>query len=182
MISLVCAVQLPAVSAASAVPTVLGIDISKSYFDVALVKMTTKGIQGKVSDAKPQRFDNTPEGFKQLCAWLKTCHVKQVHACLEATGRYGDELALWLHTHGHKVSVVNPAVIHAYGHVQLRRNKTDALDAELIARYCLNERPPLWSPPAQETLDLQALLKRLDDLKTIRQQESNRLASIIPCP
>lgn len=162
-----------------AVPTVLGIDISKLYFDVALVKTTAKG---KASDAKPQRFDNTPQGFQQLAAWLKTCRVRQVHGCLEATGRYGDDLALWLHTHGHAVSVVNPAVIHAYANVRLRRNKTDVLDAELIARYCLHERPQPWTPPTQEMLDLQALLKRLDDLKTIRQQESNRLASIIPCP
>lgn len=161
------------------VPVVLGIDISKLYFDVALVKTTAKG---KVGEAKSQRFDNTPDGFKQLSAWLKTCHVQQVHACLEATGRYGDDLAVWLHTQGHVVSVVNPAVIHAYANVQSRRNKTDALDAALIARYCLNERPHAWTPPAQETLDLQALLKRLDDLKAIRQQESNRLASIIPCP
>jgi transposase len=32
-----------------------------------------------------------------------------VHACLEATGRYG--VALHLHDAGHRVSVVNPAQI-----------------------------------------------------------------------
>lgn len=63
-------------------PAVLGIDISKPYFDVALLKTTAKG---HVSNAKPQRFDNTPDGFKHLHAWLKTCCVRQVHACLEAT-------------------------------------------------------------------------------------------------
>lgn len=123
-----------------AVQAVLGIDISKLYFDVMLLKVKS-ATKGKDSVAKHMRFDNTPDGFKQLSAWLKTCRIKRVHACMEATGRYGDDLALWLHTHGHVVSVVNPAVIHAYAKVQLRRNKTDALDAELIARYCLNERP-----------------------------------------
>ena len=175
--------------------SVLGIDISKSwplegppFFDVNLIKI---GKTGKVSSSVSplqHRFDNTVAGFKQLGQWLKDCRVKQVHACLEATGRYGDALALWLHTQKHVVSVINPSIIHAYAQVQLRRNKTDTVDADLIARYCLSERPEAWTPPARETLDLQAqvavrgaILKRLDDLKAMRQQELNRLESIVPC-
>jgi len=46
-----------------------------------------------------------------LLRWLKDLGVDQVHACLEATGRYGDDLALHLHDAGHRVSVVNPAQI-----------------------------------------------------------------------
>ena len=158
---------------------VLGIDISKLYFDVTLLKATKTP---KTNAPVHAKFDNNAEGFKELKTWLKGRHVKHVHACLEATGRYGDELALWLHLQGHVVSVVNPAIIHAYAKVQLRRNKTDALDADLIARYCLAEHPLPWTPPTQEVLDLQALLKHLADLKASRQQEANRLESIIPCP
>lgn len=158
---------------------VLGIDISKSYFDVTLLKVVLKG---KDTKTVQKRFDNTAIGFNELKVWLKERGIKQVHACMESTGRYGDELALWLHLQKHQVSVVNPAVIHAYAKVQLRRNKTDTLDADLIARYCFSERPQLWTPPAQDILDLQALLKCLADLQTTRQQEANRLESIIPCP
>jgi transposase len=43
-----------------------------------------------------------------------------VHACLEATGRYG--VALHLHDAGHRVSVVNPAQIKHFGRVKLGRN------------------------------------------------------------
>jgi transposase len=159
--------------------TMLGIDISKHYFDVTLLKPSHKG-----QDPTPvsSQFDNTPDGFKQLHAWLKTQRVKQVYAGMEATGRYGDALAGWLHTHGHVVSVINPARIRAYARSVGRRNKTDALDAALIARYCLKEQPPVWSPPTQDILDLQALLKCLADLKLTRQQNVNRLKSLIPCP
>ena len=166
----------PSTSSASFAPlSVLGIDISKPYFDVTLIKVS------QPDTVVQHRFDNTATGFKQLKLWLKDQRAKHVHACLEATGRYGDELAVWLHTQKHVVSVVNPAIIHAYAKVHLRRNKTDALDADLIARYCLAEHPLPWTPPTQETLDLRALLKCLEDLKTTRQQESNRLESIIPC-
>ena len=64
--------------------SVLGIDISKLYFDVTLIKAS------KTDTVMQHRFDNTAEGFKQLKRWLKDNHVKHVHACLEATGRYGD--------------------------------------------------------------------------------------------
>jgi transposase len=53
-----------------------------------------------------------------LLRWLKDLGVDQVHACLEATGRYGDGLALHLHNAGHRVSVVNPAQIKHFGRVK----------------------------------------------------------------
>jgi transposase len=39
----------------------------------------------------------------------------RVHACLEATGAYGEALSTYLHEAGHTVSVINPAAIKAYG-------------------------------------------------------------------
>ena len=69
--------------------------------------------------------------------------MKQAHACLEATGTYGEALALDLHQHGHIVSVMNPAAIKAFAASRLSRTKTDRVDAELIARFCLAQQPPL---------------------------------------
>ena len=37
---------------------------------------------------------NTPAGFAALAAWLPRHGAAQVHACLEATGTYGDALIL----------------------------------------------------------------------------------------
>ena len=66
---------------------------------------------------------------------------------------------------GWQVSVVNPARIKAYANSKLRRNKTDKADAQLIAEYCLREKPALWSPPPASFKDLQALVRRLEDLQ-----------------
>jgi transposase len=99
----------------------------------------------------------------------------RVHACLEATGTYGDALALWLHDAGHVVSVVNPAIMHAYARTRLTRSKTDRLDAELIARFTATQQPAAWTPPAPEIRQLQALVRRLDALQGMRTQELNRL-------
>jgi len=112
-----------------------------------------------------------------LAAWLLRQQVTHVHATLEATGTYGEALALWLHDAGHLVSVVNPSVIHAYARTQLTRSKTDRIDAELIARFTASHQPAPWTPPAPEIRQLQALVRRLDALQGMRTQELNRLAS-----
>jgi transposase len=117
-----------------------------------------------------------------LSAWLEQHRVVQVHACLEATGQYGEGVAEYLFQQGHSVSVVNPARIKHYANSQLRRNKTDKADAQLIAQYCLREHPALWTPPPASFKNLQALIRHLDDLQTTRLQETNRLGSGVPTP
>jgi transposase len=145
--------------------TVLGIDIAKETVAVALLDGTR---------LEPATFPNTPEGAVKVLTWLDKRKVAHVHACMEATGTYGEALALALHEAGHTVSVINPARIAAYAKSQLARNKTDAVDAQLIARFCLKEEPPAWIPPAPEVRDLRALVRYLADLQAMRQAEANR--------
>jgi transposase len=146
--------------------SVLGIDISKLTYDVALI------VEGKTWQ---EHFDNNSNGFKRLSRWVGKHFDGVVHACMEATGQYGDELAGYLYEGGWKVSVVNPARIKAYARSKLRRNKTDKVDAELIAEYCLREQPNLWNPPPASFKILQGLVRRLEDLQTNHNQENNRL-------
>ena len=148
---------------------VLGIDMAKAKFAAALLRP-----DGKV---RHKSCANTPTGFADLAAWLQRQQVTRVHATLEATGTYGEALALWLYDAGHVVSVVNPSVIHAYARTQLARSKTDRIDAELIARFTTSHQPVPWTPPALEIRQLQALVRRLDALQGMRTQELNRLAA-----
>ena len=96
---------------------ILGIDIAKAKFEVALQR--ADGTLRRKSCA------NTPAGFEALGGWLRRQQVDRVHAGLEATGTYGEALATWLYDAGHVVSVINPAIIHAYARSQLARSKTD---------------------------------------------------------
>lgn len=147
----------------------LGIDISKAKFDVALLRP-----DGKL---RHRVFPNSPAGFQQLSAWLSKHNGLTLHACMEATGTYADALAAYLHSAGHTVSVVNPAVIKAFAASQMSRTKTDKADASLIARYCRMHQPPAWAPPPPEISELQSLVRRLEALIDMRQQEVNRLAA-----
>ncbi len=107
----------------------LGIDVAKLKFDVCLINQSGK--------LKHKVFSNSSSGFEQLIRWLANTGAKDVHACLEATGTYGEALALRLHEAGCIVSVVNPAAIKAFAASRLSRTKTDKVDAALIARFCL---------------------------------------------
>lgn len=146
----------------------LGIDIAKETFDVCMT------IEGKNRQAQ---FENNAAGFKRLGHWISKYTPVKVHACLEATGQFGEALSEYLYQEGYQVSVVNPARIKAYASSKLRRNKTDKADAELIALYCLREQPALWTPPPASFKDLQALVRRYEDLQTTCLQEKNRLKS-----
>lgn len=146
--------------------TVLGIDVSKKKFDIALL------ISGKI---KNKGFTNSKEGFKSLLEWLVRHNVHKVHACLEATGTYGEGLAEFLYEAGHTVSIVNPARIRGFAQSELIRTKNDRVDAGLIARFCEAMRPAPWTPAAPEIKRLQALVRRMDALVGMRTQELNRL-------
>ena len=147
----------------------LGVDIAKLKFDVCLIKDNGK--------AKHKVFDNNRNGFEKLAAWLDSHRIGNLHVCLEATGTYGEALAIFLCDAGMIVSIVNPAMVKAFAASRLTRTKTDKVDAELIARFCLAQKPPAWSPPASEMRQLQALVRRLESLIEMRVMEENRLSS-----
>jgi transposase len=146
---------------------IVGIDIAKDKFDVCLLEEAGKTQQGT--------FANNKQGINQLQHWLKKQGVKEAQVCLEATGIYGDLVAETLYSRNYQVSVVNPARIKAYAESQMRRNKTDALDAALIADFCRTQQPDAWTPPPPELKELRALIRHLDDLKQEKLRASNRL-------
>jgi transposase len=147
---------------------IIGIDIAKAKFDVAL-------LLGERT--RHAAFSNTEAGFEQLLAWLakhRPDPTAPLHACMEATGNWGLELADVLHGKSVRVSIVNPARIKAFGESELARNKTDKLDAGLIARFCRAHVPPAWAPPLPHLRELRELVRRCDALKAARVQELNR--------
>lgn len=147
----------------------LGIDTSKETLDCELLRDAQRN---------SAQFANNPKGWQGLRTWLNK-HSKKwtVHVCLEATGRYSEGVAAFLHEQGYTVSVVNPARIKGYATSRQARNKTDALDAALIADFCRAQHAdlPVWQPPDPAQRQLRELVYRLDDLMAMRQQEVNRL-------
>jgi transposase len=94
---------------------------------------------------------------------------------MEATSRYGEALAAFLHQQGHQVSVVNPRRIRRYADSLLVRTQNDALDAQIIARFCATQKPRLWTPLPPERRQLQELTRLRQFLVSQRSRLQNRL-------
>jgi len=145
----------------------LGIDLSKAYFDVTL-----RNEQGEKTTA---HFDNTPAGFVGLEKWLKGQGGREVHVCMEATNVYWEPVAHFLHAKGMTVSVVNPARIKGFAMSQLRRNKTDKQDSDVIVDFCQAMHPKAWTPPSAAVSKLRSLVRLRATLVKTLTQHKNRL-------
>lgn len=146
----------------------LGIDLSKAYFDATLRKTDEKQVH--------LRCDNDAAGFATLHQWLQAAGVTTLHACMEATNIYWEGLAAFLHDQGYTVSVVNPARIKGFAMSEMRRNKTDKLDSEVISHFCAKMAPSAWTPPSAEQHKLRSLMRHRDALQKTITQQKNRLA------
>lgn len=159
----------------AATTPVVGIDVSKATLDCCLLS------PGGVT--RERAFPNTPAGFAALLTWADA-HAPgaDTHFGMEATGGYEDALASFLHAAGRAVSVINPTRVKYAGVMRGRRNKTDKADARLIAAYTRDEAPPAWSPPSPDVRELQAFVRRRDDLRALAAREKARLDAPLLTP
>jgi len=141
-----------------------GIDISKSFFDVAVPN------EGQY---KYYKFSNDEVGFKALLSVISTdCHM-----VMEASGPYYLKLACFLTDRNIRISVINPLVIRRFSQMRMSRAKTDKKDAKLIAEYGKTEQPVLWQPPQQHVIIMQQMEALLCNLKKEHTGLSNQLSS-----
>lgn len=131
---------------------VTGIDCSKDYFDIAVLK------EGRV--AFKGRFANNSEGFTDMLS-----HIQGSHVAMEATGPYYFQLAKFVYDSGIRISVVNPLVIRRFAQMRMSRAKTDKKDAMVIAEFLEMTSPKLWEPPTEGTQSIRNLETYLEGLK-----------------
>lgn len=142
----------------------VGVDIGASELVVAL--------EGR----KPRCFRHSRSGIKAMVTWAKKIAMaRPLHFCLEATGVYGYSVACCLHQeHNISVSIINPAQIASYAKAQLRRTKTDKVDAQVILSFAQSQRPPLWKPASKTLRQLYYLVVEADQIRKTIGQWSNR--------
>lgn len=146
----------------------VGVDVSKATLDV-FIEVNEK--------PRHHQFANAEHGYKDMLAWFRRWNVKNVHVCMEATGSYWEKFASFLFDSDLAVSVVNPSCIKRFSQSELKRTKTDKVDAGVIFRFARAMKPGLWTPPPPEVQLLQALSRRLHSLIKMRRQELNRQAA-----
>ncbi len=146
--------------------SVIGIDVSKEKLDVCAL------FDGK---SRKKIVDNSVSGFKSLRNWISKNNIDDPHFCMESTGCYSEGVAEFFHELGFKVSVVNPLQIKAFRNTKLVRQKTDSVDAQIIAEFCLQNDPDPWKPRSPEKKELHNINVRISALKTEVNRASNAL-------
>jgi transposase len=165
----------------------VGIDVSKASLDVATsapdgAASAAGDRRARLGRAAPQagRFPNTAAGIADLVRQVQTWQPALV--VLEATGAYHVALVQALAGAHMPVALVNPAQVKAFRQVTLGRNKTDRLDAGLLARFAASHGATLRryvAPPAvqQELRDLlgyrEQLVKQRTALRNTREAHTH---------
>jgi transposase len=117
-------------------------------------------------------FPNTPAGIAALAAF---CHAHEVElVAMEATGGYEKQAFALLSEQGLGVTIVNPRAVRRFAEGMGLVEKTDAIDAGVIAWFAEVKRPKpqRMATPGQQ--QLRALVTRLRQLTAIRTAQRNQ--------
>ena len=91
-------------------------------------------------------------------------------------------LSVVLHEAGYRVAVVNPRQAHHCAKAQLRRAKTDALDARDLAQFAAALHPARWVPPPAVYHEVRQRLVARDGLLSMRTQARNQRHALLQWP
>jgi transposase len=137
------------------------VDISSQSLDARI------GQQGAFA-----QFPNTTEGIAALAAF---CHAHQVElVAMEATGGYEQLAFAQLSEQDLPVAILNPRAVRQFAQSMGSLEKTDRIDAAMIAWYAeVKKSPPACLAP-QSQQHLRALVTRLRQLTGIRTSQLNQ--------
>jgi transposase len=144
--------------------TIAGIDVSKHTLDVAV----------EPSKLRSKQTNDAP-GIAALVTWLKEQGVQ--HAVLEATGHLELDAALAIAQAQIAVSIVNPRQVRRFAEAAGHLEKTDQLDATVLAQFGARMEPAVTTLPNEQQRQLQELVARRRQLTESLVSELNRLQS-----
>ena len=146
---------------------VVGIDVAKHKLD-GFVDRSGRSFS----------FANDDAGRAALVAELR--RVDAALVCVEATGRYHRRLAADLLDAGIPVAVVNPQRVREFARATGRLEKTDPIDARVLAEFARAVGPRVEEKGPQRQTELRDLVARRRALVQVRVAEKNRLADDAP--
>lgn len=139
----------------------VGIDVGKQLLDVYLLERQ-----------RAFQCGNDEPSIRQLLVKLKRFKIQRI--VIEATGRLEQPFARAALALGLPVIVVSPLRVRRYAAAIGQLAKTDAIDAQLIARFGADLKPDVPPPCDAETLKIKDLMVRRRQLIEMRTMEKNR--------
>ena len=140
---------------------ICGVDVSSQSLDARI------GPQGAFA-----QFPNSPDGVAALGSFCRAHQVELV--AMEATGGYEQLAFKQLSEQDLSVAILNPRAVRQFAQSMGRLEKTDRIDAGMIAWYAeVKKSRPLCLAPASQQ-HLRALVTRLRQLTEMRTAQLNQ--------
>lgn len=150
--------------------TVIGIDISKSFVDVAILQPD--------GSYTLYHFDsNNKETALEILQKADTS-LDELKVVMESTGTYGLHLAYTFYELGCQIHIVNALSVRRFAQMKMIRAKTDRLDARIIAEYGQNQQLKHWKPRSKQQEELRQVVKAIEDLQKITTTIRNRIEAM----
>jgi len=135
---------------------VIGVDIGAETHVVAVVDEDGRTV------LKPTPVTEDAQGYARLLELIG--EAADTLVVMEATGHYWQNLFATLAAHGFAIALVNPLRTQRFAEGELRRTKTDALDALGLAHFGRQKRPQPTRLPDRATEELRELVHLRDRL------------------
>lgn len=131
----------------------LGIDIAKNLHVAAAISSDGEII------FEPFEFSNDYDGFSKLLSVVHVFQKDDLIIGLESTAHYGNNLVVFLFNRGFNIAVINPIQTSIMRKYNIRKTKTDKIDALLVAKTLMISKFRLVSKQDIELLKLKDLCR-----------------------
>lgn len=137
------------------------------------VDVSSDSLEARVGPLGPSgSFRNTAEGIAELLAFCRQQQVEMV--ALEATGGYEKQAFALLWAQQLPVALLNPRAVRRFAEGMGMLEKTDRLDAGVIAWFAGVKESVPTAPLTAEHQRLQALVTRLRQLTELQTAQKNQ--------
>ncbi|MFN4180920.1 MAG: transposase, partial [Armatimonadota bacterium] len=141
----------------------VGIDVSKEKLDVAIHPF-----------GEFVKFENNLEGLEKLKERLSSLSIARI--VIEHSGGYERLAFNFLSSSGFPCSLVNPKSVRDFAKATGRLEKTDKLDAFVLAQYGEAIKPAITPLPDKKREKVRELVERRGQLVKMKVAEENRLS------
>src|ERR1044072_5950584 len=149
--------------------TICGVDISKALLDACIEPGEVRG-----------QFSNDAGGIAELAAFCGQHQVELV--VMEASGSYERRAFVLLWEEGLPCAITNARNVRLYAEAMGVPEKTDRIDASMIARFARDRNLQPMQLPSPAQLRLKAVVARLIQLSDYLIVQKQRRASLRDCP
>lgn len=156
----------------------VGLDVSSKKIDGSICVIDKNQ---QVQFKSKITFNNTVSGFENLDSWITKWHKDMdlpLVVCMEATGVYHENCALYLFEKGYKLSIVLPNKAKKYLECLGLKSKNDSIDARGLAQMGAEQCLSLWQPLGRYYYELRHYTRQHQNIQELKTVISNQIHAL----